>query len=103
MSLTKRVRSSHCRRKGSAACRATKGCKLVKRNKESFCRKTKNRKRRTMRKQKGGMLDKLMGMFKAPAAPTGHTGNNKPAGNNKHTGNNKPIGNGNGNKSHLQA
>ena len=120
-SYRKRVRSSHCRQKGPAACRGTKGCKYSSGKKRSFCRKTKNTKRRVgvrtraMRKQKGGMLGKLMGMFKAsaPAAPAGgnkstgngnktthpasgntpHAGNNKPAGcnkTNKPTGDNKP-------------
>jgi len=133
MSLTnsaKRVRSSHCRRKGPAACRGTKGCKYSKGKKRSFCRKTKNTKRHTMhrrskrramRKQKGGMLDKLMNTMKAMVTPSqttagnkvtvSNTGNkpsgnkptdNKPAGGNKappHTNNKSPPHAGNGNKS----
>ena len=75
-SYRKRVRSSHCRRKGPAACRGTKGCKYSSGKKRSFCRKTKNTKRRTgirtraMRKQKGGMLDNLMNKMKAMVTPS---------------------------------
>jgi hypothetical protein len=115
-SYRKRIRSSHCRQKGPAACRGTKGCKYSSGKKRSFCRKTKNTKRRVgvrtraMRKQKGGMLDKLMNTMKAMVTPSQTTaGNkvtvsktdNKPAGNgNKPAGNgnrngNKPAGNGN--------
>ena len=126
-SYRKRVRSSHCRQKGPAACRGTKGCKYSSGKKRSFCRKTKNTKRRVgvrtraMRKQKGGMLDKLMNTMKAmvnpsqttagTVAPPQATGNkpsgnkptdNKPAGGNKappHTNNKSPPHAGNGNKS----
>ena len=46
-SYRKRVRSSPCRGKGPAVCRATKGCKYSSKGKKrSFCRKTKNTKRR---------------------------------------------------------
>ena len=46
-SYRKRVRSSPCRGKGPAVCRATKRCKYVSKGKKrSFCRKTKNTKRR---------------------------------------------------------
>ena len=105
-SYRKRVRSSHCRQKGPAACRGTKGCKYSSGKKRSFCRKTKNTKRRVgvrtraMRKQKGGMLDKLMNTMKAMVNPSQTTAGtvappqatgNKPSGN-KPTGN-KPTGN----------
>jgi hypothetical protein len=104
----KRIRSSHCRQKGPAACRGTKGCKYSSGKKRSFCRKTKNTKRRVgvrtraMRKQKGGMLRTLMNTMKAMVTPSQTTaGNkvtdsntgNKPAGGNKPTGTgNKPAG-----------
>ena len=100
-SYRKRVRSSHCRQKGPAACRGTKGCKYSSGKKRSFCRKTKNTKRRVgvrtraMRKQKGGMLDKLMNTMKAMVTPSQTTvGNKVPSPNtgNKPSGN-KPSGN----------
>ena len=122
-SYRKRIRSSHCRQKGPAACRGTKGCKYSSGKKRSFCRKTKNTKRRVgvrtraMRKQKGGMLGNLMNTMKAMVTPSqttvgnkvtdSNTGNkpsgNKPAGNkpsgNKSSGNKPPPHAGNGNKS----
>ena len=38
-----RVKRSHCRGKGSAVCRRTKGCKTANGSKRRFCRKLKNR------------------------------------------------------------
>ena len=61
-SYRKRVRSSPCRGKGPAVCRATKRCKYVSKGKKrSFCRKTNNTRRRVgvrtraMRRRGGGM------------------------------------------------
>ena len=45
-SYARRVRRSHCRGKGPAACRGTSGCKYSSGRKRSFCRKNKNTKRR---------------------------------------------------------
>jgi len=44
-SYARRVRRSHCRGKGPAACRGTSGCKYSSGKKRSFCRKNKNTKR----------------------------------------------------------
>ena len=54
-SYRRRVKSSHCRRKGPAACRGTSGCKYTSGRKRSFCRKSKNTKRRRSRSG-GGLL-----------------------------------------------
>jgi len=39
----KRVKRSHCRGKGRAVCRRTKGCKHASGRTRSFCRKCRNR------------------------------------------------------------
>lgn len=45
-SYRKRVRSSTCRKRGPATCRRTKGCKYTKGKKRSFCRKSRNTRRK---------------------------------------------------------
>jgi len=45
-SYRKRVRASTCRKKGPAACRGTKGCKYTKGKKRSYCRKSRNTRRK---------------------------------------------------------
>ena len=44
-SYRRRVKGSHCRGKGPAACRGASGCKPASGRKRSFCRKSKNTKR----------------------------------------------------------
>ena len=44
-SYRRRVKSSHCRGKGPAACRGASGCRRASGKKRSFCRKSKNTKR----------------------------------------------------------
>ena len=45
-SYRRRGKTSKCRKKGPAVCRATKGCKYASRGKKrSFCRKRKNSRR----------------------------------------------------------
>ena len=44
-SYIRRVKGSHCRGKGPAACRGASGCKPASGRKRSFCRKSKNTKR----------------------------------------------------------
>ena len=47
-SYRRRVRKSHCRSKGHAACRAAPGCKRARhpsKKHRSYCRKTRNTKR----------------------------------------------------------
>ena len=45
-SYRRRVRKSHCRRKGPAACRGAAGCKVASGRKRSFCRRAHNTRRR---------------------------------------------------------
>ena len=45
-SYRRRVKSSHCRGKGPAVCRSKSGCKYTRGKKRSFCRKSRNTKRR---------------------------------------------------------
>jgi hypothetical protein len=101
-SYRKRVRSSPCRGKGGSS-----GEYVSKGKKRSFCRKTKNTKRRVgvrtraMRKQKGGMLDNLMNTMKAMVTPSQTTAGNKVTDSNtgnKPSGNKPPPHAGNGNK-----
>ena len=49
-SYRRRVKSSHCRGKGPAACRGASGCRVASGRKRSFCRKSRNTKR-----HRGGM------------------------------------------------
>ena len=56
-SYRRRVRGSHCRRKGPVVCRATRGCKYASGKKRSFCRKT----RITRRRRKGGTKGRQRG------------------------------------------
>ena len=49
-SYRRRVKSSPCRGKGPAVCRSKSGCKYTKGKKRSFCRKSRNTRRR-----RGGM------------------------------------------------
>ena len=44
-SYRRRVKGSHCRGKGPAACRGAKGCKRASGTKRSYCRKSTNTKR----------------------------------------------------------
>jgi len=46
-SYRRRVRNSRCRGKGPAVCRAAPGCKRASGRKRSYCRKTRNTKRRS--------------------------------------------------------
>ena len=48
-SYRRRVKSSHCRRKGAATCRRTSGCKYTSGRKRRFCRKSKNVRRHRRR------------------------------------------------------
>ena len=50
-SYRRRVRTSQCRGAGPAACRGRKGCKYASGRKRSYCRRTKNTRRR---RQSGG-------------------------------------------------
>lgn len=45
-SYRKRVKSSSCRRKGPAVCRSLSNCKYTKGKKRTYCRKSKNTRRR---------------------------------------------------------
>ena len=45
-SYRRRVKSSPCRGKGPAVCRSKSGCKYTKGRKRSFCRKSRNTRRR---------------------------------------------------------
>lgn len=56
-SMRRRVKNSACRKKGPAACRGTKGCKVASGRKRSFCRKARN----TRRRQRGGLFGSGMG------------------------------------------
>ena len=58
-SYARRVRKSACRGKRAYACAATSGCKYTKGKKRTFCRKSRNTKRR----MKGG--------YKGPAMSHG--------------------------------
>ena len=51
-SYARRVRKSHCRGAGPAACRGRSGCKYTKGKKRSFCRKSRNHK-----KMRGGSVN----------------------------------------------
>ena len=66
-SYRRRVRSSHCRSKGPAACRGTKGCKYASGRKRTFCRKGKNtrRHRRSRRSRRGGSYNLMNHVRKA--------------------------------------
>ena len=74
-SYVRRLRKSPCRSKGRATCRRTSGCKYSSGKKRSFCRKSKNTKRR----MKGG--SKNMGnanMNGSPLDEEAHAVNNIP-------------------------
>jgi hypothetical protein len=45
-SYARRVKASHCRGKGPAACRGAAGCKVASGKRRHFCRKSRNTRRK---------------------------------------------------------